>query len=49
VIFLASEEARFVSGSTLVVDGAGDVPADKNQIFVDLGPQLWREAGGSGL
>ena len=44
-LYLASDEASFVSGAVLVVDQAGEVIGDRNQRFVELGSQTVYEAG----
>jgi NAD(P)-dependent dehydrogenase (short-subunit alcohol dehydrogenase family) len=48
-LYLASDEASWVSGVVLVVDGAGEVIADRNYRFVDMGSGLVQEAGRRGL
>ncbi|MEM8903748.1 MAG: glucose 1-dehydrogenase [Actinomycetota bacterium] len=40
VLFLASDEASFVLGHTLVVDQAYEVVGDRNHMFVSMGSQL---------
>lgn len=39
-LYLASDEASFVTGHTLVVDQAGEVIGDRNHRFVEMGSQL---------
>ena len=39
-LYLASDEASYVTGHVLVVDGAGEVIGDRNHRFVEMGPQL---------
>jgi hypothetical protein len=48
-LFLASAEAGYVSGAVLVVDAAGEVIADKNLQFVEMGSKLVQEAGRTGV
>jgi NAD(P)-dependent dehydrogenase (short-subunit alcohol dehydrogenase family) len=48
-LFLASDEASYVNGHVLVVDGAGEVIGDRNHRFVELGSQIVQEAGRKGL
>jgi NAD(P)-dependent dehydrogenase (short-subunit alcohol dehydrogenase family) len=48
-LFLASEEAAYVSGAVLVVDAAGEVIGDRNLRFVDMGSAIVQEAGRKGL
>ena len=44
-LFLASDEAGYVSGAVLVVDAAGEVIGDKNLRFVEMGANIVQEAG----
>ena len=47
-LYLASDEASFVTGHVLVVDGAGEVIGDRNHRFVSMGAGLEQgPAGGS--
>jgi NAD(P)-dependent dehydrogenase (short-subunit alcohol dehydrogenase family) len=39
-LYLASDEASYVTGHVLVVDGAGEVIGDRNHRFVEMGSQL---------
>ncbi len=39
-LFLASDEASFITGHTLVVDQAGEVIGDRNHRFIKMGSQL---------
>ena len=39
-LYLASDEASYVTGHVLVVDGAGEVIGDRNHRFVEMGAQL---------
>ncbi|MDP4692538.1 MAG: glucose 1-dehydrogenase [Ilumatobacteraceae bacterium] len=48
-LFLASDEASYVNGHVLVVDGAGEVIGDRNHRFVQLGSQIVQETGRIGL
>lgn len=48
-LYLASDESSFVSGAVLVVDGAGEVIADRNHRFVEMGSQIVQEAARTGL
>ncbi len=48
-LYLASDEASFVNGAVLVVDGAGETIADRNHRFVKMGSQMVQEAGRTGL
>lgn len=48
-LFLASDEASYVNGLVLVVDGAGEVIGDRNGRFVQLGSKLVQETGRIGL
>jgi NAD(P)-dependent dehydrogenase (short-subunit alcohol dehydrogenase family) len=47
-LYLASDDASWVSGAVLVVDGASEVIGDRSQRFVEMGPTVVREAGRSG-
>jgi NAD(P)-dependent dehydrogenase (short-subunit alcohol dehydrogenase family) len=44
-VYLASDEASYVSGAVLVVDGAAEVIGDRAGRFVEMGSKLVREAG----
>ena len=48
-LFLASDEAAYVSGAVLVVDAAAEVIGDKNLRFVEMGASIVQEAGRRGL
>lgn len=48
-LFLASDEASFVTGAVLVVDAAGETIGDRNGRFVQMGSQIVQEAGRTGL
>lgn len=48
-LFLASDEAGYVSGAVLVVDAAAEVIGDKYLRFVEMGADLVQEAGRTGL
>lgn len=48
-LFLASDEASYVNGHVMVVDGAGEVIGDRNHRFVQLGSQIVQETGRIGL
>jgi NAD(P)-dependent dehydrogenase (short-subunit alcohol dehydrogenase family) len=48
-LFLASDEASYVSGAVLVVDAAGEAIGDRALRFVDMGAKLVQEAGRVGL
>jgi NAD(P)-dependent dehydrogenase (short-subunit alcohol dehydrogenase family) len=48
-LFLASDDASWVSGAVLVVDGAGEVVGDRNFRFFEMGAEIVQEAGRSGL
>jgi NAD(P)-dependent dehydrogenase (short-subunit alcohol dehydrogenase family) len=48
-LFLASDEAAFVNGHVMVVDGAGEVIGDRNHRFVQLGSKIVQETGRIGL
>jgi len=48
-MFLASDEASFVNGSVFVVDGGGEVIADRNGVFVDMGSITVQEAARTGV
>ncbi len=47
-LYLASDEASWVSGAVLVVDAGGEVIGDRNQRFVDMGAKIVQEAGRGG-
>jgi NAD(P)-dependent dehydrogenase (short-subunit alcohol dehydrogenase family) len=47
-LYLASDEAAYVSGAVLVVDGAAEVIGDRAGRFVDMGAAMVREAGRPG-
>ena len=49
VTFLASDEAGFVNGAVFVVDGGGEVIADRNGTFVDMGSITVQEAARTGI
>ena len=40
VVFMVSDEASFLNGHTLVVDGGGEVNADRNHMFTQMAPIL---------
>jgi NAD(P)-dependent dehydrogenase (short-subunit alcohol dehydrogenase family) len=44
-LFLASDEAAYVSGAVLVVDAAGEVIGDRYDRFVQMGAEMVHEAG----
>jgi NAD(P)-dependent dehydrogenase (short-subunit alcohol dehydrogenase family) len=44
-LYLASDEAAYVSGAVLVVDGAAEVIGDRAGRFAEMGATLVREAG----
>jgi len=48
-LFLASDDASWVNGAVLVVDGAGEVVGDRNFRFFEMGADIVQEAGRSGL
>ena len=48
-LYLASDEASWVSGAVLVVDAAGEVIGDRNHRFVEMGSTIVQEAGRTGL
>ena len=48
-LFLASDEASYVNGHVMVVDGAGEVIGDRNHRFVQLGSKIVQETGRIGL
>jgi NAD(P)-dependent dehydrogenase (short-subunit alcohol dehydrogenase family) len=48
-LFLASDEAAYISGAVLVVDAASEVIGDKNLRFVEMGANIVQEAGRRGL
>jgi NAD(P)-dependent dehydrogenase (short-subunit alcohol dehydrogenase family) len=48
-LFLASDEASYVSGAVLIVDAAGEVIGDRSMRFVEMGSTLVQEAGRTGL
>ena len=45
VLYLASDDAAYVSGAVLVVDGAAEVIGDRAGRFTDMDASLVREAG----
>ena len=49
VCFLASNEASFVNGAVFVVDVGGEVIADRNNIFVEMGSITVQEADRTGV
>jgi len=49
VCFLASDEASFVNGAVFVVDGAGEVIADRNGRFADMDSITVQEADRTGV
>jgi NAD(P)-dependent dehydrogenase (short-subunit alcohol dehydrogenase family) len=49
MLYLASDDASYVNGAVLVVDGAGESIGDRNHMFVKMGSQLVQEADRSGL
>ncbi len=49
VAFLSSDEASFVNGAVIVVDGGGEVIADRNGLFVDMGAITVQEADKTGV
>jgi NAD(P)-dependent dehydrogenase (short-subunit alcohol dehydrogenase family) len=48
-LFLASDEAAYISGAVLVVDAAAEVIGDKNLRFVEMGAGIVQEAGRTSL
>jgi hypothetical protein len=48
-LFLASDEAEYVSGAVLVVDAGGEVIGDRNLRFVEMGSKIVQETGRTGL
>ena len=48
-LFLASDDAGWVNGAVLVVDGAGEVVGDRNFRFFEMPAEIVQEAGRSGL
>jgi NAD(P)-dependent dehydrogenase (short-subunit alcohol dehydrogenase family) len=40
VLFMVSDEATYLNGHTLVVDGAGEVHGDRNGMFTQMAPTL---------